>query len=167
MRRLQIRAGEQLAELISLRRADDLLKRDQVGVQPPQLPAVVGLQPGPRGPVRPHCGGAVLPGAALECWRGPRLVMPGRYRCTGPTPMISSSKATGGLVLSHLPCDLGATARMCDRYLPWPLIPAYLPVPDSSLLVPCWLAVNRHVRGLNDVGPVGFEKLNLIVPLGT
>src|SRR5262249_4893532 len=37
MRRRQIRAGEQLAELISLRGADDLLKRDQVGVQPPQL----------------------------------------------------------------------------------------------------------------------------------
>lgn len=65
MRRLQVRAGEQLAELISLRGADDLLKRDQVGVQPPQLPAVAGLQPGPRDPVRPHCGGAVLPGTLL------------------------------------------------------------------------------------------------------
>ena len=57
-----------------------------------------------------------------------------------------------------MPPDLGATARTFCRYVPWPLIPAYLPVPDSSLLVPCTLAVNRHVRGLNDVGPLGGEN---------
>jgi len=42
-------------------------------------------------------------------------------------------KATGGLVLEHLPPERAPTARMLSCYSPLPLIPAYAPVPPDSL----------------------------------
>ena len=78
--------------------------------------------------------------AALKAWgragfrHGPfGRVLTGRYRCTGPEARTISSKAAGGFFWVHLPCDRAATARMSRWYLPWPLIPAYLPVPLTSV----------------------------------
>ena len=77
--------------------------------------------------------GAAGSGAAPESGAAPWQVLTGRYRCTGPERRTISSKVTGGLFWVHLPCDRAPTARMSSRYLPWPLIPAYLPVPLRSV----------------------------------
>jgi hypothetical protein len=36
-------------------------------------------------------------------------------------------KATGGAVFEHLPPDFARIARRLAWYVPWPVIPAYLP----------------------------------------
>ena len=46
---------------------------------------------------------------------------------------------------------------MLSLYLPLPLIPAYLPVPPSSLYVPCSLIVIRQVVGSKCCVPVPLE----------
>jgi hypothetical protein len=76
---------------------------------------------------------AVGQGAAPDSGAAPWAVLTGRYRWTGPEARMSSSKATGGLFWVHLPCDRAPTARTSTLNVPWPLIPAYLPVPPTSL----------------------------------
>jgi hypothetical protein len=55
-------------------------------------------------------------------------------RVAGPWALMICSNATGGLLREQLPLELrAATARILSRYFPWPLIPAYAPVPSRSL----------------------------------
>jgi hypothetical protein len=77
--------------------------------------------------------GARLPPPPRRRQPGGLPVLAGYGRLTGPLALMSWCHATGGLLCVHLPPELAPTARMLSRYVPVPLIPAYVPVPFSSL----------------------------------
>jgi transposase len=52
---------------------------------------------------------------------------------TGPDALMICWKVTGGLDCEHLPPDLAPIARMLSWYVPWPLMPAYWPVPCPTV----------------------------------
>jgi hypothetical protein len=61
------------------------------------------------------------------------VVRRGSYRCAGPCATMVSSKATGGFFCEQVPLALrAATPTTVSWYVPWPLRPAYLPVPLPS-----------------------------------
>jgi hypothetical protein len=59
---------------------------------------------------------------------GHRLGFFGHHR-TGPDRRSSSCWASGGLVDEHWPWERAAMISRLSWYVPWPRIPAYLPVP--------------------------------------
>ena len=77
--------------------------------------------------------GARLPPPLRQRQPGGLAVLAGYGRLTGPLALMTWWKATGGLLCVHLPPERAPIPSAVNWYLPLPLIPAYLPVPLSSL----------------------------------
>jgi hypothetical protein len=65
---------------------------------------------------------------------------------------MSVWKATGFLLMLRLPFDRAVISRMLNLYVPWPLMPSYVPVQCPSAQVPCSLSVSRQQDLLASAG---------------